>query len=130
MAKLKLTDQLCDDICNDIKAGVPIKHAAIAHGISKSTFYDWYGKGEQAKSGKFKKFYDKVEEAKSVAVTLRARRIYKAGEDCWQADAWWLERVDPDNFGKKDFHDVRMEADVKTDLLEKLQRPLPELKEE
>lgn len=130
MAKLKLTDQLCDDICNDIKAGVPIKHAAIAHGISKSTFYDWYGKGEQAKSGKFKKFYDKVEEAKSVAVTLRARRIYKAGETSWQADAWWLERVDPDNFGKKDFHDVRMEADVKTDLLEKLQRPLPELKEE
>lgn len=130
MAKLKLTDQLCDDICNDIKAGVPIKHAAIAHGISKSTFYDWYGKGEQAKSGKFRKFYDKVEEAKSVAVTLRARRIYKAGETSWQADAWWLERVDPDNFGKKDFHDVRMEADVKTDLLEKLQRPLPELKEE
>ena len=130
MAKLKLTDQLCDDICNDIKAGVPIKHAAIAHGISKSTFYDWYSKGENAKSGKFKKFYDKVEEAKSVAVTLRARRIYKAGEMSWQADAWWLERVDPDNFGKKDFHDVRMEADVKTDLLEKLQRPLPELKEE
>jgi len=130
MAKLKLTDQLCDDICNDIKAGVPIKHAAIAHGITRTTFYDWYNKGEQAKSGKFKKFYDKVEEAKSVAVTLRARRIYKAGETSWQADAWWLERVDPDNFGKKDFHDVRMEADVKTDLLEKLQRPLPELKEE
>lgn len=130
MAKLKLTDQLCDDICNDIKAGVPIKHAAIAHGITRTTFYDWYNKGEQAKSGKFKKFHDKVEEAKSVAVTLRARRIYKAGETSWQADAWWLERVDPDNFGKKDFHDVRMEADVKTDLLEKLQRPLPELKEE
>ena len=131
MAKLKLTDQLCDDICNDIKAGVPIKHAAIAHGISKSTFYDWYGKGEQAKSGKFKKFYDKVEEAKSVAVTLRARRIYKAGEDSWQADAWWLERVDPDNFGKKDFHDVRMEADVKSEvtvnLLEKIKQKREEL---
>lgn len=131
MAKLKLTDRLCDDICNDIKAGVPIKHAAIAHGISKSTFYDWYGKGEQAKSGKFKKFYDKVEESKSVAVTLRARRIYKAGEDCWQADAWWLERVDPDNFGKKDFHDVRMEADVKSEvtvnLLEKIKQKREEL---
>ena len=113
MAKLKLTDQLCDEICNDIKAGVPIKHAAIAHGISKSTFYDWYGKGETAKSGKFKKFYDKVEEAKSVAITLRARRIYKAGEDCWQADAWWLERVDPNNFGRKDTH--KIEADIKAE---------------
>ena len=130
MAKLKLTDRLCDEICNDIKAGVPIVHAAISHGITHTTFYDWYNKGKNAKSGKFKQFHDKVEEAKSVAITLRARRIYKAGEDNWQADAWWLERVDPDNFGKKDFHDVRMEADVKTDLLEKLQRPLPELKED
>lgn len=132
MAKLKLTDQLCDEICNDIKAGVPIKHAAIAHGISKSTFYDWYSKGENAKSGKFKKFYDKVEEAKSVAITLRSRRIYKAGETSWQADAWWLERVDPDNFGKKDTHKIEadIKADVKADILQKLERPLPELDED
>lgn len=130
MAKLKLTDQLCDDICNDIKAGVPIDHAAIAHGITRATFYNWYNKGEDAKSGKFKKFYDKVEEAKSVAITLRARRIYKAGEDNWQADAWWLERVDPDNFGRKDRHEVDMKAQVQSDILIKLERPLPELKKE
>lgn len=113
MAKLKLTDQLCDDICNDIKAGVPIDHAAIAHGITRATFYNWYNKGEKAKSGKFKKFYEKVEEAKSVAITLRARRIYKAGETSWQSDAWWLERVDPENFGKKDAHIVDMKTDQK-----------------
>ena len=113
MAKTKLTDQLCDEICNDIKAGVPIDHASVAHGITRQTFYNWYNKGEQSKSGKFKKFYDKVEEAKSVAITLRARRIYKAGEDCWQADAWWLERVDPTNFGRKDTH--KIEADVKAE---------------
>lgn len=113
MAKLKLTDQLCDEICNDIKAGVPIKHASIAHGISESTFYNWFDKGREAKTGKFKKFYDKIQEAKSVAITLRARRIYKAGETSWQADAWWLERVDPTNFGRKDTH--RIEADVTTE---------------
>ena len=111
MAKLKLTDQLCDDICNDIKAGVPIDHAAIAHGITRATFYNWYNKGEDAKSGKFKKFYDKVEEAKSVAITLRARRIYKAGETSWQADAWWLERVDPTNFGRKDHIDINSKSE-------------------
>ena len=53
-----------------------------------------------------------VEEAKSVAITLRARRIYKAGEENWQADAWWLERVDPDNFGRREFH--KHEAKVET----------------
>lgn len=110
MAKTKLTDELCDEICNDIKAGVPIRHAAISHGITEVTFYNWYNAGKEAKSGNKKKFYDKVEEAKSVAITLRARRIYKAGESNWQADAWWLERVDPDNFGRKDTHKIDMDA--------------------
>ena len=52
MAKLKLTNRLCDEICNDIKAGVPIKHAAISHGITEVTFYNWYNKGKKAKKGK------------------------------------------------------------------------------
>ena len=109
MAKLKLTNKLCDEICNDIKAGVPIKHAAISHGITEVTFYNWYNKGKKAKKGKFRDFYDDVEEAKSIAITLRARRIYKAGESNWQADAWWLERVDPENFGRKDHHKIESE---------------------
>lgn len=116
MAKLKLTDQLCDGICNDIKAGVPIKHASIAHGISESTFYNWFDKGRKAKSGKFKQFYDKIQEAKSVAITLRARRIYKAGEDNWQADAWWLERVDPENFGRRDRYEHTVDAKVDSEV--------------
>ena len=80
--------------------------------LSENTIYNWYNKGEDAKSGKFKKFYDKVEEAKSVAITLRARRIYKAGETSWQADAWWLERVDPDNFGRKDHIDINSKSEI------------------
>lgn len=131
MAKLKLNDKLCDEICNDIKAGVPIVHAAISHGITHTTFYDWYNKGKNAKSGKFKQFHDKVEEAKSVAITLRARRIYKAGEDNWQADAWWLERIDPDNFGRKDTHQVDMNANVNSEvtvnLLDKIKEKRKEL---
>ena len=107
MATLKLTDELCDNICKDIKEGVPIVHASVANGISTSTFYSWYDKGKEAKSGKYKKFYDEINEARSVAVTLRAKRVYKAGETSWQADAWWLERVDPENFGRQDKMEVK-----------------------
>ena len=107
MATLKLTDELCDNICKDIKEGVPIVHASVANGISTSTFYSWYDKGKEAKSGKYKKFYDEINEARSVAVTLRAKRVYKAGETSWQAAAWWLERVDPENFGRKDKMEVK-----------------------
>lgn len=126
MPKLKLTDQLRKDICNDIKAGVPIDHAAIAHGITRATFYNWYRKGKDAKSGKFRQFYDKVEEAKSVAIALRARRIYKAGEDNWQADAWWLERVAPNYFGRKDTHTVDMNANVNTEVTVNLLKKVKE----
>lgn len=108
--KTKLTDELANEICNDIKAGVPFKHAAISHGIDESTFYNWYNKGKEAKrKTKFRDFYEKVEEAKSVAINLRARRIYKAGETSWQADAWWLERMDPENFGVKEKVEAKVE---------------------
>lgn len=102
MAKLKLNNKLTKKICEDIKAGSPMKHAAIAHGISEATFYNWYNDGKNAKKGKKHDFYLAVEEAKSIAITLRTRRIYNAGKTSWQADAWWLERVDPENFGRKD----------------------------
>ena len=108
-AKLKLNKNLEKQICNDIKVGVPITHAAVMHGIDASTFYAWYNKGKTAKSGKFRDFYLNVEEAKSVAIGLRVRRIYKAGEVDWKSDAWWLERVDPKNFGRKDHHKIESE---------------------
>ena len=107
MATLKLTDELCDNICKDIKEGVPIVHASVANGISTSTFYSWYDKGKEAKSGKYKKFYEQVNEARSAAVTLRAKRVYKAGETSWQADAWWLERMVPESFARKDKMEVK-----------------------
>lgn len=107
MATLKLTDELCDNICNDIKEGVPIVHASVANGISTSTFYSWYDKGKKAKSGRYKKFYDEVKEARSIAIKLRAKRVYKAGETSWQADAWWLERMDPKSFARKDKMEVK-----------------------
>ena len=40
---------------------------------------------------------------KAYAIALRVENIRQAGvEGNWQADAWWLERVDPENFGRKD----------------------------
>lgn len=113
MAKIKLTPELQDGICNDIKKGVPIIHAAVANGISQSTFYEYYNKGKEAKSGKFHDFYVKVEEAKSEAIALRAKQIYKAGFETWQASAWWLERVCPEYFGKKDHIELKAESKVK-----------------
>ena len=103
MAKLKLNPELTKNICKNIKNGIPFKYACKICGISKSTFYNWHNKGKKANDGLFKEFYDEVEEAKAVAIALRLKRIYKAGEKNWKADAWWLERVCNEFNPKKKF---------------------------
>ena len=119
----KLTEQLSAEICNDIKAGVPFKHAAISHGVTEQTFYNWYKKGKEAqRKTKFRDFYEAVEEAKSIAITLRARRVYEAGKTSWQADAWWLERMDPENFGAKEKYEAKIEHKGLQGLAEAIER--------
>ena len=108
--KVKLNPQIQDAICNEIKRGTPITSACLIAGISKDTYYRWYRKGEKAKTGRFKEFYNKIEEAKAYAIALRVENIRKAGQNgSWQADAWWLERMDPENFSRKDNVNVKSE---------------------
>ena len=103
MAKCKLNSEITKNICENIKNGIPFKYACKICGVSKSTFYNWHNKGKKANDGLFKEFYDEVEEAKAVAIALRLKRIYKAGEKNWKADAWWLERVFDEFNPKKKF---------------------------
>lgn len=113
MAKLKLTKELCDNICDCIRAGVPIKHAVVAHGICTKTFYNWYNKGKSAKSGQYKHFYDRVEQAKSEGISLGVKRLHAASEKDWRSIAWWLERIDREHFGK--YQQLDVNADVKSE---------------
>ena len=106
--KMKLNSQIQEAICNEIKRGTPITSACLIAGISKDTYYRWYRKGEKAKTGRFKEFYNKIEEAKAYAIALRVENIRKAGRNgSWQADAWWLERMVPESFGRKDKMEVK-----------------------
>lgn len=101
--KPSLNTTISKKICDEIKRGLPITKAPLLAGITAKTFYNWYNRGKNAKKGKFHDFYNEVEEAKAYAIALRVENIRQAGADGnWQADAWWLERVDPENFGRKD----------------------------
>lgn len=108
---VRFNEELTKKICQKIATGVPINHSCASVGISRSQFYEWYRRGKQAKRGKYHDFYEKVEKAKADAISLRVARINKAGENGnWQADAWYLERIDPEHFGKKD----KVQVDAKT----------------
>lgn len=83
-----------DEVCSYIEEGVPLKWAYRAAGIGHTTFYEWQEKHPE--------FAEAVEEARARAIANRVGRINKAAkEGTWQADAWYLERQDPDEFGRR-----------------------------
>ena len=105
----KLTDEVQAIIVNALKNGLSNAAAASLARISEPTFYNWYNKGAEAKSGKMKDFHDAVDNARDVAQANYENVIASAANDgTWQAAAWWLERRRPQQYGKKE----KIEADV------------------
>ena len=43
---------------------------------------------------------------------------------------WWLTKRRPELYAERTFNETKVEADVKTELLTRLERPLPELEKE
>ena len=56
----KLTPEVQERICQAIRAGNYYEAACAYAGIHYSTFRKWMQKGETAKSGKFREFFEAV----------------------------------------------------------------------
>lgn len=103
--KTKLTPELQEEICKYIEIGVPNKQAALACGISETTFYNWIKRGENTNSGKYFKFLESVKKAQAKNVLRNVAIIEKAAQEKnWQAAAWILERKYPEDWGRKEYH--------------------------
>lgn len=61
----KLTVELQERIAADLEEGVPIKHAAPAHGISRDTYHRWVNLGEDQDEGILSDFADRVTRARA-----------------------------------------------------------------
>ena len=100
----EITEDLMEVLFTEIKRGVPFNHSCAIAGISYSTFLKWrkLGKEEPEDSDSiYRKFYDEFRKARALAVAYRVEGIRKAGEGGqWQANAWWLERVAHEDFGR------------------------------
>jgi len=105
--KLKLTQELLEQIAHDVGEGNYITTVCQAYGISKFTYYDWRKKGKAGRSGLFKAFYDATEAAVAQAEQHYVGVIKDAANSgTWTAAAWWLERRYPERWGKRDKVDV------------------------
>lgn len=102
----KLTPELQEQICNYIEHGNTFERACRLCNIGKTTFYRWKQVGKEAKSGKYKEFWEAIKRAEEKFVAYNVALIMKAADKQWQAAAWLLERKHYKEFGRKDQHEL------------------------
>ena len=123
----KLSEELSDKLCEALAKGYSIPAACSVVGIVEKTYYNWYNRGLTAKSGKYKQFVCDVDNAQDKATHLMESIIIDSAVDNPKDAKWWLTKRRPETYGDRQYNETKIEADVKTELLTKLERPLPEL---
>ena len=126
----KLTDEVQEIIVKSLENGLAIKAACGRARISEQTFYNWYNKGAEKKSGKYRDFHDAVDNAKNTAQSNFENVIASAANNgTWQAAAWWLERRRPEMYKLKEQHEIeaKVESDATVNLLDKIREKRKEL---
>lgn len=117
----KLDETRVKNIVELIRAGNYSETAAQAAGISPATFYNWMNEGREARNKKNKlnareksclEFLEAVEKARGEAEARAVAIVTRAAMDgTWQAAAWYLERTQPDRYGRRQ----RVEVDAKVE---------------
>ena len=102
-AKLKLTYDLVEQICELKRDGLCDADIIAALGVHPSTFYRWLKDGENAKTGVKRTLYTELKKAeamykKSLLTTIKSAAMSRA--QYWTAAAWLLERKYPMEYGK------------------------------
>ena len=126
-----LSAELADRICQSIRAGVPVIHAAEGNGVGRSTYFQWVALGKEADECGiaacadrhhgpvgdlcYAEFADMVMAARADAVRLAVGYVVKAmGRDPVNA-RWWLERMHPEIF--------KLRSEIEAKLDEQRHRP-------
>ena len=71
-------------------------------GIGRTTFYRWMDESKTAPVGHpLREFRDTIKRASAIAENYHVMVIQKAAAQHWQAAAWWLERHNPQHYGRR-----------------------------
>ena len=109
----KLTPEVQERICQAIRAGNYYEAACAYAGIHYSTFRKWMIKGEKAKSGKYREFFEAVTRAEHEAEVRMVAQWQKHMPEDYRAIRDFLERRYPERWGKR--------LDVKQDIKQEVQ---------
>ncbi len=121
-----LTPELQASIVKTVQDGNTLDDAAALNGISPSALYDWKSRGNRGEEP-FAQFSDAITQARAFAKSEAIRNVregvYLNGQKDWKAEAWYLERMFPDQFGPQAAVHVRLEKELSS-TLDKLQKSL------
>lgn len=96
----KLTKQVRDAIILAVEGGTYLSMAAEYAGVSRSTLHLWMVRGEAGEKS-FSEFSDALKKARANAQVRSIALIRQAANNgTWQAAAWYLERSDPEHWGR------------------------------
>jgi transposase len=99
----KLTSDLTKQIAKLLTDGNYVETVCDYVGLSRSTFYEWLERGENAEAGTdqdFVEFSDTIKKA-IASVEMDTVKAVRRGPTNWQSKAWWLERRHPDKWGNR-----------------------------
>ncbi len=125
--RTKLTAEVQEKIVSAIRAGNYANVAAGYAGIGERTFYRWLQRGQEAKQGLYRQFWQAVKKAEREAEVRAVAIIQKHMEDNWQAAMTYLERKFPGRWGRRDR--LRVDLNPKAELEELLALSAEELEE-
>ena len=98
--KTKLSPEVQERICKSVRLGNTYECAAEAGGISKPTLFDWINRGMDGEEP-FANFYNSIKKARAEAEEYAVEIVRNAMLTTWTAAAWWLERTNPEKYGKR-----------------------------
>jgi len=109
----KLTPAVIDKICDALRGGNYRETAAAYAGVARSTFNEWMQRGHESKSGIFRDLADAVDKALADCEARNVAMIEKAAAaGDWKAAGWFLERMFPTRWGRREHHQI--DANVST----------------
>ena len=109
----KLTPEITKRLIEAIRAGNYYEAACAYAGIHYSTFRKWMQKGETAKSGKFREFFEAIMQAEYEAEARMVALWQKHMPEDYRAIRDFLERRYPERWGKR--------VDVKQNIKQEVQ---------
>jgi hypothetical protein len=94
-----LTPEVQIAVCRAIRAGCDRKTAALSAGVAPITLRKWLRRGQTGEEP-YASFRVAVARARALKINLGLRRILRHAKKEWRAQAWVLERTEPELFAK------------------------------